>query len=62
MPKIKDMSTEDLEHLIEQKLVEMLGDPDAGLPMRKEFEARLKERLGKSPVRIPHEEVLKRFA
>jgi len=60
--KIKDMSIDDLEQLIEHKLLEILGDPDSGLQLKKEFKIKLKQRLRKPSKRISHEEVLKRFA
>ena len=62
MGKVKDMTVEELEQLIEHKFVEMLGDPDSGLPLKKEFKAKLKERLKRPSKRTPHSEVLKRFA
>lgn len=60
--KIKDMSVNELEQLIEHKLLEILGDPDSGLQLKKEFKRKLEQRLKKSSKRISHEEVLKRFA
>ena len=60
--KIKDMSVDDLEQLIEHKLLEILGDPDSGLHLNKGFKRKLEQRLQKSSKRISHEEVLKRFA
>ena len=62
MAKLKDMSVEDLEQFIEQKVLEVLGDPDSGLDLRDEFKAKLEERLKKPSRRIPHKEVLKKFA
>ena len=62
MPKVKDMSVDDLEQLIEHKLLEFLGDPDSGLQLKKEFKRKLEQRLKKPSKRISHEEVLKRFA
>jgi len=62
MPKIKDMSIDDLEQLIEHKLLEILGDPNSGLQLKKEFKRKLVQRLKKPSKRISHEEVLKRFA
>jgi hypothetical protein len=62
MPKVKDMSTEDLEHFIEQKLLEILGAPDSGVELKEKFKKKLKKRLKKPSERISHEEVLKRFA
>jgi len=31
MVKVKDLTIDDLEYLIEQKVLEILGDPDSGL-------------------------------
>jgi hypothetical protein len=61
MAEIKNMSTDDLEHFIEQKLLEILGDPDAGLPLREGFKKELQERLQTPSKRVSHEEVLKKF-
>ena len=47
MREIKDLTMDDLEYLIEQKLLEMLGDPDSGLELTEEFKRKLRERLGK---------------
>jgi len=61
MSKVKDLSMDDLEHLIEQKVLEILGDPDSGLELREEFKRKLKDRLGRPSKRIPHGEVSARF-
>jgi hypothetical protein len=61
MVKIKDLTIEDLEYLIEQKILETLGDPDSGLELREEFKAELRERYRSSFTRIPHQEVAKRL-
>lgn len=37
MAKVKDISIDDLEQIIEQKLLEILGDPDSGLQLKEEF-------------------------
>lgn len=58
MDKIKDMTIEDLEQLIEHKLLEILGDPDSGLQLNKEFKIKLEQRLKKNPLR---EFPIKRF-
>lgn len=60
--KVKDMSVADLEHFVESKMLEFLGDPDAGLQLRDEFKKKLKQRLKRISKRISHEEVLKQFA
>jgi hypothetical protein len=62
MAKVKDLTINDIEQLIEQKLLEILGDPDSGLHLRKEFKTKLEQRLKKPSKRISHEEVLKKFA
>ncbi len=61
MAKVKDMSVDDLEHFIEQKLLEIIGDPDSGLQLKDEFKNKLEQRLRKPSKRFSHEEVLKRF-
>jgi hypothetical protein len=60
MTKIKDLSIDDLEYLIEQKVLEILGDPDSGLELRDEFKEELRNRLKNSSKRTSHEEVLRR--
>ncbi|WP_369018050.1 hypothetical protein QBE54_09985 [Thermatribacter velox] len=61
MAGTKDLSMEDLEHLIEEKVLEILGDPDSGLELKEEFKRKLRERLEKPSKRISHEEVLGKF-
>ena len=61
MREIKDLTMDDLEYLIEQKILEMLGDPDSGLEVAEDFEKKLRKRLGKPSKRIPYEKVLKKF-
>jgi hypothetical protein len=61
MPNVKDMSVDDLEHFIEQKFLEIFGDPDSGLKLNDKFKRNLKKRLGKPSKRYPHAEVLKKF-
>ena len=62
MAKVKEISVEDIEQLIENKVLEMFGDPDSGLQLKKEFKAKLEQRLKKPSKRISHQEVMKRFA
>lgn len=62
MAKVKDMTIDDIENLIEHKLLEIIGDPDSGLQLKDEFRAKLEQRLKKPSKRISHEEVLKQFA
>jgi hypothetical protein len=61
METISQLSIEDLENLIEQKIIEILSDPDTSLGLREEFRNELKDRLAKRMKRIPHQEVMKRF-
>jgi len=60
MVRVEDVALDDLEYLIEQKVLEMLGDPDSGLELRDEFKEELRERLKNSSRRMSHEEVIKR--
>lgn len=62
MARAKAMTADDIEQLVEQKLLEIIGDPDAGLHLKKEFKVKLEHRLKKPSKKISHEEVLKRFA
>ena len=59
MAKVKDLTIEDLEFLIEQKVLEILGDPDSGLELKQEFREELERRLKTTSKRISHEEVVK---
>jgi hypothetical protein len=61
MKTINQLTNEDLEYLIEQKIIEILGDPDTSLPLREEFRNELKDRFVRRSKRIPHHEVVKRF-
>jgi hypothetical protein len=61
MTKVHSMTTEDLEHFIEHKELEVTGNPDSSLQLKKEFKTKLDERLKKHSKRIPHKEVLKKF-
>jgi hypothetical protein len=61
MAKVKEMTADDLEQLIEHKVVEMLGDPDAGLRLKPEFRKKLESRLKQNGLRTCHQEVIKRF-
>ncbi|MCL4428418.1 MAG: hypothetical protein M1276_05460 [Deltaproteobacteria bacterium] len=60
--KIGNMTVEDLNQLIEQKLIEIVGDPDSGLELKDNFKEKLKKRLKSSSKRVLHQEVIKRFA
>jgi len=61
MIKVKDLTMEELEYLIEHKILEVLGDPDSGLELKEEFKEELKERLSSPSRRISHEEVTRSF-
>jgi hypothetical protein len=62
MAQVKEMTIDELEQFIEQKLLEILGDPDSGLQLKPDFKKKLEIRLKKESKRIPHQEVMKRFA
>ncbi len=62
MAKAKKITIDDIEQIVEHKLLEILGDPDSGFQLTREFKAKIERRLKKPSERISHEEVLKRFA
>jgi hypothetical protein len=59
MAKVKDLSVDELELLIEQKILEFFGDPDSSLELKQEFKEELERRLKTPSGKIPHEEVVK---
>ena len=61
MSKIKDITVDDLEYLIEQKMLEFFGDPDSGLILRTEFMEELQRRLKNQRQTITHQKVADRF-
>ncbi len=62
MTKVKDLTTDELDYLIEQKILEILGDSDSGLELSEEFKQELERRLNNPSRRIPHSEVVKNIA
>ncbi len=60
MTKVKDLTIDELEYLIEHKILEVLGDPDSGLELSEEFKQELKRRLENPSRRISHQEVADR--
>ena len=61
MTNVKDLTIDELEYLIEQKILEVLGDPDSGLELKEEFKQELTRRLENPSSRIPHHEVVSRI-
>jgi len=61
MANVRDLTMEELDYLIERKILEVPEDPDSGLELREEFKEELKERLSSPTTRISHEEVTRRF-
>lgn len=51
-----------LENLVEQKVLEFLGDPDSGLALKKNLLAKLRKNMAQKNRRFtPHASVLKRY-
>ncbi|MBI3075067.1 MAG: hypothetical protein HYY92_02545 [Parcubacteria group bacterium] len=51
-----------LGNLVEQKILEFFGDPDAGLGLQKSFLLKLRKSMGqKSRKLTPHADVLKKY-
>lgn len=61
MAKVKGITTEELDQLIEHKVLEIIGDPEAGLHLKPAFRKKLESRLKKASPRTPHREVIKKF-
>jgi hypothetical protein len=61
MAEATKIPLDELEDLIERKLLEILGDPDSGLRLRPEFKKRIAERMDKPSKRVTHRDVMKRF-
>ena len=61
METINQITIEELENLIEQKIIEILGDPDTNLELREDFKEELKARLAERSKRTSHQEAMKRF-
>ena len=61
MENISQLTIDDLKNLIEQKIIEVLGDPDISLNLREDFKKELKDRLKRKVKRFSHQEVIKRF-
>ncbi len=59
--KVKDVSIDELEYLIEQKVLEILWDFDSRIELTDEFKKKLAKRLKKPSGRISHKEVLEEF-
>lgn len=59
MAKVKYLSVDELELLIEQKILEFFGDPDSSLELKQEFKEELERRLKTPSGKILHEEVVK---
>jgi vacuolar-type H+-ATPase subunit E/Vma4 len=61
--KVKDLGVDEFKALIyeavEEKLEEMLGDPDQGLELKEKLKARLKHSLSTRSQDIPVEKVAK---
>lgn len=50
-----------IDFLVEQKLNELLGDPDSFFPLSRQFSQRLKTRLSGAPKLITHSQVEKKY-
>lgn len=61
MKTIGAMSIDELENLIEHKILEVFGDPDAGLELREDFKEKMKKRLSVNSTRISHREAVEKF-
>jgi hypothetical protein len=56
------LTKEEIEMLVEQKVMELLGDPDSGLPLKEAFKKRLRKRIKNLLHTTPHREIVKKYA
>ena len=52
-----DKERKELGHLVEQKILDFFGDPDAGLDLKEPFAAELRKRLNQQQKLVPHSEI-----
>ncbi len=57
----KTITDQDLEHRIEQKVIELYGDPDDGLTLKKSFVAELRRRRASKQKLTPLSVVAKQY-
>ena len=55
MSRKNAIAREDLKNLIETIILEILGDPDAGLDLKEEFKAKVRGRESRMSPTVPHE-------
>ncbi len=56
------LTKKEIELLVEQKVLELLGDPDNGLQLKEDFKKKISKRLKKLSDTVPHSEVMKKYA
>lgn len=56
------LTKKDVEMLVEQKVPELLGDPDSGLSLKEEFKKKLRRRLKNLSDTISHATIVKKYA
>jgi len=54
---IQELTAEELELFIEQKVSEIIGDPDSGLELSESFKQELRQRLEAPSRKLTQEEV-----
>lgn len=50
-----------IEHIVEQKIFEFFGDPDAGLELKKSFVTELKKRMKSKQKLTPMSAVMRKY-
>ena len=56
------LTKDEIEMLVEQKVLELLGDPDSGLSLKDDFKKKLRQRLKNLSDTISHAEIVKKYA
>ncbi len=60
--KTQSLTKQEIEMMIEQKVLELLGDPDNGLQLKEEFKKKINKRLKNLSDTVSHSEIMKKYA
>jgi len=60
--KTHQLTKKEIELMIEQKVLELLGDPDNGLQLKEEFKKKINKRLKNLSDTTSHSDIMKKYA
>jgi len=59
--KTHSLTKKEIELMIEQKVLELLGDPDNGLQLKEEFKKKINKRLKNLSDTTSHSDIMKKY-